>query len=568
MPVITVPQTYSFEQWRVATELLGAAIGNTDLISGTTIVDKINTKITANPLITAGTGTKITYDQYGLITSSTSLSASDIPNLDWSKITSGKPTTLAGYGIIGIGELNSDNTNLYGSITSNRLMSNLASGYYYDWDATGNLSTLDANYVTSIATIINTNITNQNLNLTLKSSYGNRQVGLGFLVGTYNDVITASNGLYPPNSQRVNSLFLGYSNGPRILISTDDLLNDTANTIRLVADESYFIGNVHVGNTLYGVANLSGNSTYTTLEQSVNDTRIATTGYVRTAISDLINGAPLNLNTLSELAGAVDNDPNFSAIVYSDIDNINISLTNIENALGSTFTIFDAGLYQDSDHIPPNYTVILDAGLYEDETIPPGNIIADGGQPYLSVQWSDISPVPNTVDGFKIIDAAKTDGSNSFGTWKISTTGNAATATHANVASYADNAGEAAHASVASYSDISGLANETPWSGVTNNPIKNSSSVIATASDTIVDSFSVSTYISAKYFLTAYTSTNIHSVEIIVNYFSGNININAYGDTFSNKLFNVDVSYSSGNVYLHIITLNNNTTVKFVRTSV
>ena len=49
----------------------------------------IATKVTANSAITAGTGTKITYDTKGLVTSSTTLSASDIPSLDASKITSG-----------------------------------------------------------------------------------------------------------------------------------------------------------------------------------------------------------------------------------------------------------------------------------------------------------------------------------------------------------------------------------------------------------------------------------------------------------------------------------------------
>jgi phage-related tail fiber protein len=59
----------------------------------------VSGKVTANTAIIAGTGTKITYDAKGLVTSSTSLSATDIPSLDWTKITTGKPTTLAGYGI-------------------------------------------------------------------------------------------------------------------------------------------------------------------------------------------------------------------------------------------------------------------------------------------------------------------------------------------------------------------------------------------------------------------------------------------------------------------------------------
>lgn len=59
----------------------------------------ITDAVSANGAIVAGTGTKVTYDAKGLVTSSTSLVAGDIPNLDWAKITTGKPTTIAGYGI-------------------------------------------------------------------------------------------------------------------------------------------------------------------------------------------------------------------------------------------------------------------------------------------------------------------------------------------------------------------------------------------------------------------------------------------------------------------------------------
>jgi hypothetical protein len=48
---------------------------------------------------TAGTYTKVTTDSKGRVTVGATLAAADIPNLPWSKITSGLPTTLAGYGI-------------------------------------------------------------------------------------------------------------------------------------------------------------------------------------------------------------------------------------------------------------------------------------------------------------------------------------------------------------------------------------------------------------------------------------------------------------------------------------
>ena len=56
---------------------------------------KANNAVVANAAITAGTGTKITYDAKGLVTGSASLAASDIPTLATSKI-SGLDAALAG----------------------------------------------------------------------------------------------------------------------------------------------------------------------------------------------------------------------------------------------------------------------------------------------------------------------------------------------------------------------------------------------------------------------------------------------------------------------------------------
>ena len=63
--------------------------------SGTTAI----TLTLANSGVTAGTYTKVTVDSKGRTTIGATLTAADIPSLDWSKITTGKPTTLSGYGI-------------------------------------------------------------------------------------------------------------------------------------------------------------------------------------------------------------------------------------------------------------------------------------------------------------------------------------------------------------------------------------------------------------------------------------------------------------------------------------
>ena len=49
--------------------------------------------------VSAGVYTKVTVNAKGLITGGGSLTESDLPDLDWAKFTSGKPTNLSGYGI-------------------------------------------------------------------------------------------------------------------------------------------------------------------------------------------------------------------------------------------------------------------------------------------------------------------------------------------------------------------------------------------------------------------------------------------------------------------------------------
>jgi hypothetical protein len=59
-----------------------------------------STTLTLAAAGTAGTYYKVTTDAKGRVTSGVAtLAAADVPALDWTKITSGKPTTLSGYGI-------------------------------------------------------------------------------------------------------------------------------------------------------------------------------------------------------------------------------------------------------------------------------------------------------------------------------------------------------------------------------------------------------------------------------------------------------------------------------------
>ena len=73
-------------------------IAGTGLSGGGALTSDVTLSLGTSGVV-AGTYTKVMVDAYGRGTSGTNLSATDIPNLDWSKITTGKPTTLAGYGI-------------------------------------------------------------------------------------------------------------------------------------------------------------------------------------------------------------------------------------------------------------------------------------------------------------------------------------------------------------------------------------------------------------------------------------------------------------------------------------
>ena len=89
------------------------------------------------------------------------------------------------------------------------------------------------------------------------------------------------------------------------------------------ADSTYSLGadatrwtNVYADN-LHGV--LHNSVTATTQSAGDNSTKIATTAYTDTAISNLVDSSPSALNTLNELAAALGDDANFSTTVTNSI---------------------------------------------------------------------------------------------------------------------------------------------------------------------------------------------------------------------------------------------------------
>ena len=87
--------------------------------------------------------------------------------------------------------------------------------------------------------------------------------------------------------------------------------NDNANTITVAVDTA----------TIAPLASpaLSGTPTAPTAAAGTNTTQIATTAFVSTAVSNLVDSAPGTLDTLNELAAALADDPSFATTITNSL---------------------------------------------------------------------------------------------------------------------------------------------------------------------------------------------------------------------------------------------------------
>ena len=92
------------------------------------------------------------------------------------------------------------------------------------------------------------------------------------------------------------------------------VIDSSAITSALIANASITADDLHT------TLDLTGKTvTVATASASDNDTSVASTAYVTTAIANLADSAPSTLNTLNELAAALGDDANFSTTVTNSI---------------------------------------------------------------------------------------------------------------------------------------------------------------------------------------------------------------------------------------------------------
>jgi hypothetical protein len=114
---------------------------------------------------------------------------------------------------------------------------------------------------------------------------------------------------------------------------------------------------------------LTGVPTAPTAAANTNTTQIATTAYVQTELTDLINGAPGALDTLNELATALGNDANYSTTISTALSQ------KLPKTGGTMVGAIDMGGYKVTNLATP--TVSTDAatkGYIDTSVIAPSNL--------------------------------------------------------------------------------------------------------------------------------------------------------------------------------------------------
>ncbi|RVE10698.1 phage tail protein [Escherichia coli] len=99
--------------------------------------------------------------------------------------------------------------------------------------------------------------------------------------------------------------------------ATLDTLKEIATAINNDPNFSATINNALALKAPLSSPALTGTPTAPTAAQSVNNTQIATTAFVKSAIAGMVGSAPAALDTLKELAAALGNDPNFATTMLN-----------------------------------------------------------------------------------------------------------------------------------------------------------------------------------------------------------------------------------------------------------
>jgi len=127
-------------------------------------------------------------------------------------------------------------------------------------------------------------------------------------VGTNGQVLSAN-----------SSTSIGLQWTTPIVYSTIEDLNTLSNTVTTISSNIVSLSNTVALKATIASPAFTGVPTAPTAANTVNNTQIATTAYVKTVIGDLINSAPATLDTLGEIATSLANNASLSSTLTTSI---------------------------------------------------------------------------------------------------------------------------------------------------------------------------------------------------------------------------------------------------------
>ncbi len=159
--------------------------------------------------------------------------------------------------------------------------------------------------------------------------------------------------------------------------------------------------------------NANDHTTYTTITSNVYNTYVTLLGYVDGEVSNLVNGAPSQLDTLSELSAALENDANLAVTLTSQIgqvsSNASTNATNINLVQSNVTSLPDSAA---NDHV--TYTTL--SGLID--TVQ-SNIVSSDNNAWVNANdhatYTTLSGLVNTVNAN--VDALPDSAANDFATY-------------------------------------------------------------------------------------------------------------------------------------------------------
>ena len=346
---------------------------------------------------------------------------------------------------------------------------------------------------------------------------------------------------------------------------------ETVQTVTNILDTRLSLG----GGTLSGNVSF-GNNHLTNLATPVSNTDAVTKAYVDEQILSTIDSAPEALDTLNELAAALDDDANFASTITNQLAdkaantyvNEQLNLKSTNTYVNEVKTQFDNSI-NELDNAKASNTYVNDqlalkasANLVLADVSNVSNT-APTSEQILQFQGSTWTPVDaNTVIGG--------GGGGSSTLTELTDTNLSGTPSNGHALVYNASSGKWEAGAVTSSGTLTGTDVKELLEDVDGQVMTTNNISASVASAYVVDSFSINTLRSAKYVITINDSddTTYYIAELLLVHNGSTVTFTLYGETTVGSL-DIFPSYSSdivsSNVRLIITTTSDSQTIKVLR---